>query len=447
MPTTLLDLPDDILHMIGEATTTGKDTFGEALYFCDIRDLFRLAQVNQRLRSVAERPLWKWMSIDSALEDPFAKWRIAKLTESPELWARIVGMSMGTTDTNAGTLFASFALTLAVNLAFLSYEVVVAGSPPDLSNSIPLAITNCLRKLPLKALTLGDGMPIYTFADNTFSLLHDLPYLSQVEISGDVLAAHQLETERQGVLSHCEFSGGGPAAAKFFARAVHYSEWVSIWDDGPEILEPLWTSEILDNLEASWCETSPDKESPFAVKKLILDYEVFFPDSPEITPRIFRLLGQLPLVQLELHDGSDFMWLQGWSSNIVLSTITTLLLAAPSEAESTEVVDREPAPMSFLESPNTLESLFRFLGCFPNLKVLDLPEWMLATGLMDVAGWSPCELAARRPHLQSLLVILDTTQITRLKIWSRTDNAHFYVLATRDDGSRGRWTWEAWHRL
>ncbi|KAK4704522.1 hypothetical protein P7C70_g1685, partial [Phenoliferia sp. Uapishka_3] len=256
MPTELLDLPDDILDIICEATATGKDTGTRVQFDRRIDHLFNLAQTNRWLRRLAEQPLWKWVELWSGVEAHFGSWRIRKLSESPHLWTRVTGMSLAIGTTKADVQFAALALSLSVNLVYLCFEV---RDPPPLPPHFhfDFCLSERLRRLPLRMISLGWGLAV-SFADDTFRLLDDIPTIRHAELRGRTLIP-QLEMARRDVLTRIEYFGDGWTALDALAKGVHLSKIVVVVEHlDPGLSEFLWTSGNLDKLEGLWTAVSLD---------------------------------------------------------------------------------------------------------------------------------------------------------------------------------------------
>ncbi|KAK4704347.1 hypothetical protein P7C70_g1865, partial [Phenoliferia sp. Uapishka_3] len=388
MPTNLLDLPDELLETICEATTMDKDSVEHTHFSRPIQHLFALAQVNRRLRRISEPALWQFIDMEHTSEtnNKYCLWRVRKLSATPQLWSLIHGMKLVTNMTTAGTQFASLILSLAKQLQYLRF----AFDEPESTNHtgiLDVCITNQLRKLPLKMISLvtagaGAGMEVSGFGDDTFALLRDLPLLQHVELSGRKLSSSLIACEPVP-FDRCVFIGNAQVAKALCYGVRLFTSIELRQSPGSRDYHNIWLAKFLDLLDHNWQDVSPtlsayaqqeltiiylfiqrnDSEGPnwppFCTKRLIIDHPIFIGGELAMVPRIFQLLGRVGLNDLRVVGCGAFTWASEWSTGTSLPTVNLLSVEAtidPWDVEDDDVgnPERDPQRGRFLEKVRTL---------------------------------------------------------------------------------------------
>ncbi|KAK4703228.1 hypothetical protein P7C70_g2990, partial [Phenoliferia sp. Uapishka_3] len=426
MPTQLLDLPDELLLRVCQATA--QQPSEEAIDFFTIppvNDLYALSHVNRSFRRITQRPLWRWVDLTPAGGVAWSRWRYAMLADSPRLWTEVIGMTLEVEATSLGATFASLALSLAVNLVHLRFISLESEDSPEVDYFFPISLSNRLRRLPLQTLRLKGFNYLCGFEDTSFHILNDLPALRDASLDGFTLSG-QLITARGNFLTRCEAWVYRDTIPKLLARAcrttLHLSVEQHLFDESE-----CWNLGDLDVLEASF-EHGPISDSRKIHRTRTLTLGIFgiFKDDPfAFTSRFFQVLGKLSsLRELKLSMCGAFMWLPEWSMDTCLPNVISLSIGTMNETPETAYLEQVRSLLrrtlvaqteyTSIAQPRRLEELLEFISCFPNLHELHLDDWTRSYNLEALPNFTTLQVASRRPYLHALLGILEQSDVDRV---------------------------------
>ncbi|KAK4699642.1 ribosome biogenesis protein SSF1/2, partial [Phenoliferia sp. Uapishka_3] len=405
MPTSLLDLSDDLLLMICEQV---QDAQG---YFSDQDDLRRLQLVNKRLRLAALPSLWERVHLISSTDayDTVTS-TIKILSLNSHLWLLVKHLAVWIDEIPGTSIVVALAVTLARNLRGMTLVSDDVDSRSTGSSEITTIVTNALRSSRIEEIIFQEEC---SFEDKTFSC-KDIPTLRNAELSGTALSGQLFgDVPGETVLNRIGVRMvDGSAGRALLLRALrggvaHLSLEGSRESEGAG---NLWTQEFFDLVkETSTVETASEHH---LTSLSFTRFHGFF-QKPDVvveppSATIFDFLGTIPLKTLALHHYGNFYWTEAFS-RIQLVTVTDLSLGAPMSYAYNRT-------RSFVDEVSARQSLRHFLASFPKLKVLELQGWVSSYDLQTFSEATDLEIGVNTPCLHSLLLLVGASSVQTLRL-------------------------------
>ncbi|KAK4699736.1 hypothetical protein P7C70_g6522, partial [Phenoliferia sp. Uapishka_3] len=408
MPTSLLDLPDDLLRMICEEvhSASGSPTHHQ-------HDLRCLSQTSQRLRQSALPPLWSNIFLpfqDSQSWNQETNNTLELLSLEPRLWLYVRAIKVDT------QLLKSSAGSNLVALALLSsVDVRCFRVAHRFKTEVKLSttITNILQHRKIEVLDLGNVVKVDDIAFD-FSLPRTL---QEVELSGDA-ATRQLTTGDCEALRCLTVNGpsvnlAGAVILWSLDKVAHLSLNVE------DLRETIWTSRLLERLQ----QVLQSKLELCRLSSIELSGISLFCDAEDTTEplsaKILRLLAEATLHTLYLTHYSLPRCARPTSTSKIPS-IRKLILGPLWPYGEDNRAAKDPAKR---------EKLRQFLAFFPSLKVLELRHWGVTSNPRRLPYDAPQKPKVDLPTLQSVQLLLGDTIVEELRLIEEFgNNSDIYAL-------------------
>ncbi|KAK4698302.1 hypothetical protein P7C70_g7979, partial [Phenoliferia sp. Uapishka_3] len=325
MPTTLLDLPDEILAMICEATRNRSNPAMQ-----DQDELFDLAQVNQRLRSIAQVSLWAHISLGRESQTAPDAYIVKLLSLNPRLWSYIKYIEMDVDEGFEWSLFIATAFNMARNL-----RGVYLVNAEDFDFRIPIVMTNALRSSDhLQNLTICCSN---IFEDPSFNFCN-LQHLETIGVCG-------------GDLTHLLIENGGPpglkrviarmidgvVSGKFLGWALSGVENAHIeaatWHDEGKL---LWTHDLLEELN-QLADTRELQLTSLSFNGVEGFFNLVADNINPSSAAIFSFFARTTLTSISFDQFGEFHWTEELS-RMKLPAVTKLSIGYPKSQRTWERV-------------------------------------------------------------------------------------------------------------
>ncbi|KAK4698840.1 hypothetical protein P7C70_g7429, partial [Phenoliferia sp. Uapishka_3] len=336
MPTSLLDLPDDLLRMVAEEIRTSNKPYVHLQ-----TDLRHFSSVNQQIRTAALPVLWSHLQLPW---EGHPNSSIKVLSLDPSLWSHvrfleIAGNSLGT---SGGSTSAAMALTLAKHIRTVRIHSEDLPEP-----QLPTVVTNALRYSRIQKLQFWRLST--TFEDPTFRF-ENIKALREVDLWSLSISPSFLIDGGPTLKSLTFTDFDGDSVGKMLLWSIRKVVELELYVLHPARTTEVWTLALLEQLrQAVAAPVSPFSCSNFTVSEIPVKVTQelqptqlahltfdgvygFFHDSTDPTATtsesIFDTLSQLSLDSLTVQSYGPFHW-TAVLARVQLPTVTKLTLSAP----------------------------------------------------------------------------------------------------------------------